>query len=170
MNPHKCIAFNTYYGSAITAMDLREPMGTWVYGCDRCQEVCPRNQPWMNQELPENGALEERSSDFDLVTLLTMTEDHYLNKVWPLTFYISRENIARWRMNAARALGNLGDRDNVPLLANTLTENGDENVRAMSAWALGRLGGARARKALEVSLSGEDGPVRQEITLALEKL
>lgn len=167
MNPSRCIAFNTYYGTGITKTDLREPMGTWVYGCDRCQEVCPRNQPWMNQDLPENLGLVQRAPDFQLDTLLTMTQDHYVDKVWPLTFYISRKNIAKWHMNAARALGNLGDRRYVPPLSQVMTDHPDETVRGMCAWSLGRLGGSRARKALESRLTREDGLVAEEIRLAL---
>lgn len=168
MNPHLCIAFNSYYGSGITSMDLREPMGTWVYGCDRCQQVCPRNQPWLSQDLPENSPLMDRVEDLQLSTLLTMNEDHYVNKVWSLCFYISRKNIAKWQMNAARALGNLGDRAYIPILIQTLSENPHEIVRGMSAWAMGNLGGNRAKKALKSQLSKEDGPVGQEIEHALE--
>ncbi|MBW2090978.1 MAG: epoxyqueuosine reductase [Deltaproteobacteria bacterium] len=170
MNPFRCIAFNSYYGSGITPMDLREPMGTWVYGCDRCQEVCPRNQAWINQDLPKNQPLTDRASDFQLDVLLRMDEDHYVNKVWPLTFYISRKNIAKWQMNAARALGNLGDRFYVPVLIESLNENADETVRGMSAWALGRLGGDQAKEALEMRLPKEEGLVKEEIALALGKM
>jgi epoxyqueuosine reductase len=170
MNPRKCIAYNTYYAPGITAADLREPMGTWVYGCDRCQEVCPRNQPWMNQALPENSSLMERAEDFQPDTLLTMTQEHYENKVWPLAFYIPKENIATWKMNAARALGNMGDRSHVPILAQVLAENPDETVRGMCAWALGRLDGERAKGVLESCLSREEGLVKEEIELALERM
>jgi hypothetical protein len=48
----------------------------------------------------------ERAEDFRLDTLLTMSERHYVEKVWPLAFYIAKDNVAKWRMNAARALGN----------------------------------------------------------------
>ncbi len=170
MNPRKCIAFNSYYGNGMTPLELREPMGIWVYGCDRCQEVCPRNQAWMHQDLPENPSLEERADDFRLDTLLTMTDDHYVNKVWPLAFYIPKENIAKWKMNAARAIGNQGDRSYIALLAKVLNETPDETVRGMCAWALGRLGGTQAKAALESRLPREDGMVKQEISLALEKL
>ena len=170
MNPRKCIAYNTYYTRGMTALDLREPMGTWVFGCDRCQEVCPRNQAWMNQALPENSYLIERADDFQLDVLLSMTQDHYENKVWPIAFYIPKDNIAKWKMNAARALGNLGDRSHVPLLIQALTGNPDETVRGMSAWALSRLGGSQAKAALESRLPREDGMVKEEIKLALEKL
>ncbi len=170
MNPRKCIAFNTYYAPGITDPDLREPMGIWVYGCDRCQEVCPRNQPWLNQGLPENDSLAERADDFRLDTLLTMTQDHYENKVWPLAFYISKKNIGKWKMNAARAMGNLGDMGYIPLLAEALSDNPDETVRGMCAWALGRLGGSDAGSALEARLSREDGLVKKEIEMALRQM
>jgi len=105
-----------------------------------------------------------------LETLLTMTQEHYENKVWPLLFYISPANIAKWKMGAARALGNLGDRSHVPVLAQVLAENTDETVRGMCAWALGRLGGSHAKAALESRLPREDGLVKEEIELALENI
>lgn len=168
MNPLRCIAFNSYYTNGITPLDLREPMGTWVYGCDRCQEVCPRNQPWLNQDLPENGALMQRAPDFTLDRLLTMDEAHYVNRVWPLAFYISRKKVSKWQMNAARALGNQGDPDHVPLLVQSLNDSPHEIVRGMCAWSLGRLGGVRARAALEACRSKEEGLVLAEIGQALE--
>jgi epoxyqueuosine reductase len=109
-----------------------------------------------------------RAPDFALSTLLTMDDKHYVNKVWPLAFYISRQKAATWQMNAARALGNQGDPDNVPLLIQSLNDNPHEMVRGMCAWSLGRLGGARAKAALEGRLSRENGPVRLEIEQALE--
>jgi epoxyqueuosine reductase len=143
-------------------------MGTWVYGCDRCQEVCPRNLPWLNQALPENESLMQRAPDFSLSTLLTMDDKHYVDKVWPLAFYISRKKAAKWQMNAARALGNQGDPDNVPLLIQSLNDSPHEIVRGMCAWSLGQLGGARAREALEGRRSLENDLVRLEIEKALE--
>jgi epoxyqueuosine reductase len=168
MNPLRCIAYNSYYTQGITPPELREPMGTWVYGCDRCQEVCPRNQPWLNQELPPNESLIQRAQNFSLSTLLIMDDDHYVDKVWPLAFYISRKNAAKWQMNAARALGNQGDTDNVPHLVKSLNSSPHPMVRGMSAWSLGHLGGARAKKALELQRSRENGLVREEIEQALE--
>ena len=170
MNPRKCIAFNSYYAPGITPIELREPMGIWVFGCDRCQEVCPRNQPLMNQRLPENTSLVEKADDFQLDTLLTMSQEHYENKVWPLAFYIPKENIAKWKMNAARAMGNSGDPDHISLLATALAENPDETVRGMCAWALGKLGGSKAKAALESRRSQEDGLVKEEIERALENM
>jgi len=168
MNPLRCIAYNSYYTKGITPLKLREPMGTWVYGCDRCQEVCPRNQPWSNQDLPPNEPLIKRAPDFSLGKLLEMNGDHYVNKVWPLAFYISRKNAAKWQMNASRALGNQGDPDHVPLLIKSLKGSPHEIVRGMSAWSLSRLGGGRSKAALEAQRSRENGLVKEEIERALE--
>jgi hypothetical protein len=38
----------------------------------------------------------------------------------------------------------------------------------MSAWALGRLGGRRAKKGLEAARAREEGTVKEEIESALE--
>jgi epoxyqueuosine reductase len=167
MEPARCVAYLSYYGPELTPRELRKPMGTWVYGCDRCQEACPRNHPWMKQQLPENEELEARADDFDLTTLLTMSQDHYEEKVWPLFFYMSRRSLDRWQMNAARALGNRGDPDTAGILADALGGSPYENVRAMAAWALGRIGTASAREALERRRGRAVGVVRDEIDLAL---
>ena len=85
-----------------------------------------------------------------------------------MAFYISRNNTAKWQMNAARALGNLGDPDNVPLLIQSLQDSPHEVVRGMCAWALGHLGGAKARAALESRLPRENAVVGWEIENALK--
>ena len=167
MDPRRCIAYLSFYGEGITPLEFREPMGTWIYGCDRCQQVCPRNEAYAVHELPVNEQLEKRAGDFRPDKLLAMTDEHYINKVWPLCFYISRKNKAKWQMNAARALGNLKDPQFVPALAESLSANPSELVRGMCAWSLGRIGGFQARQALEAALKKETGLVMQEIELAL---
>lgn len=169
MNPTKCIAFNSYYGADLTPLDLREAMGTWIYGCDVCQEACPRNKPWMRQEKPLNEDLDRRKSDYLPSTILQMDQTFYEEKIWPRYFYISRKRIDKWQMNAARVLGNTRDTEHVSLLARSLQSSPYGNVRAMSAWALGRIGGKRARQALEKSRRKETGLLQREIDLALEK-
>jgi epoxyqueuosine reductase len=64
----------------------------------------------------------------------------------------------------------MGDTGHVPILAQTLSDNPDETVRGMCAWALSRLGGSKAKAALESRLPNEDGLVAEEINLALEKI
>lgn len=170
LNPPRCISYNSYYGDTITPLEMREPMGTWVYGCDRCQEVCPRNTPWSQQDLPPNPELEARVEDLLPQTLVNMSQEHYEQKVWPKAFYIPRDKRAKWQMNAARSLGNLGDRGFVPDLVRALEDNPSDMVRSMAAWSLGRLGGAKAKQALERRRASESDEVKAEIALALKDM
>ena len=66
IDPRRCISFLTYYGEGLTPLELREPMGMYVYGCDRCQNVCPRNIPWMAGEKPQNPRVSAKAANFDL--------------------------------------------------------------------------------------------------------
>jgi len=68
--------------------------------------------------------------------------------------------------NVAVALGNWGAPEAVPALTRAL-EDPEPLVRGHAAWALGRIGTAEARAALEVRLARErDGAVLEELDLA----
>jgi epoxyqueuosine reductase len=167
IDPRRCISYLTYFGSELTPRDLREPMGLCVYGCDRCQNVCPRNSPWLARELPMNRKTAEMVEDFRLEKLLHMDKAFFTEKIWPHMFYMSDADLWRWKANAARAMGNTLDEAYIPELVRAFRESGDERVAAMIVWALGRIGGDSARQALEAFLPGSRSPVREEILAAL---
>jgi epoxyqueuosine reductase len=167
MDPRKCIAYQTYFAPGEIPRDMRAKMGTWVYGCDLCQEACPRNKKWQEKSKPMDMRLLERAADFSLVRLLTMSQDHYEQKVWPLLYYIRKENRKLWQRNAAVALGNQGDPEAVTALVSAL-EDPEPVVRMHAAWALGKIGGRQAGSALEKRRGLEDDEgVRQEMEEAL---
>ncbi len=169
IDPRKCISYLTYYGDGITPYELREPMGLYIYGCDRCQNVCPRNQAWLAKELPINKRVAAKADDFDLIGLLRMNKKYYRTKIWPHMFYMSFNDIWRWKMNVARAMGNTLDKKYIPDLTAAFNENRDEKVKGMIAWALGRIGGEKSKTTLETFLLDSDGMVHEEIEYALEK-
>ena len=167
MDPRKCIAYHSYFNDGEFPRNLRSQMGTWIYGCDRCQEVCPRNKKWLEKKKPMDQGLLERAEHFQIPTLLTMSQQHYEQRVWPLLYYIRKENRKLWQRNAAIALGNQGDPDTVPILLVAL-EDPEPLVRGHAAWALGKIGGGKARAALEKRRNSErDEKVRQEVEGAL---
>ncbi len=169
IDPRRCVSFMTYYGKEITPRELREPMGLYVYGCDRCQNACPRNLPWLSRERPVNARAEAKVKDFDLRALLRMDDAYFQNRIWPHMFYMSQRNLWKWKMNVARAMGNSHDDSYVPDLVRAWDENEDARVRGMIAWAMGRLGGGQAKNALERYRTGSDGTVREEVEAALDK-
>ncbi len=168
MDPRRCIAYQSYFNCGEIPLDMRPQMGTWVYGCDACQEVCPRNQKWLEKEKPPDPELFARADDFELPMLLSMSQEYYESKVWPLLSYIRKENRKLWQRNAAVALGNQGDPAVIPLLVSALNDP-EPLVRGHAAWALGKIGGRRAQEALEKGRKSDpEEKVRKEIEAALE--
>lgn len=170
IDPQRCISYLSYYGEDITPVNLREPMGLRVYGCDRCQDVCPRNDAWAAQELSVNSRVVQKAPDFDLRSLLHMDVNYFKERIWPHMFYMPSEELWRFQMNVARAMGNSVDAAYVPDLARALKENQDARVRGMAAWALGRIGGQEAREVLVQHQDPADGLVAEEIKAALQMI
>jgi epoxyqueuosine reductase len=170
IDPSRCISYLTYFGEGITPMALREPMGLWVYGCDHCQNVCPRNAPWLAKELPLNQKVAGMVDDFRLNKLLQMDKAYFNSRIWPHMFYMQDKDIWRWKMNVARAMGNSLDPEYLPELRVAFRSNDDERVLGMLAWAMGRIGGLKAKKILNDFLPGCNGPVRKEIEFALDSI
>lgn len=172
MDPRRCIAYNSYsapgswFGGAqaVIPPDIRENMGTWVYGCDICQQVCPRNQPRLKAKLPPNPYLERIAAGFQLENLVNISDEHF-SRLYTLLNYV--DNKRYLQRNAAVALGNQGDPGAVSALVRAM-ESRDEYLRGHAAWALGKIGGPQARGTLESQLVRETCQyVRDEIAAAL---
>lgn len=168
IDPRRCISYLTYYGEGLTPLEFREPMGMYVYGCDRCQNVCPRNTPWMAEEKSPNAKVAAKAANFDLPCLLHMDKPYFEQKIWPHMFYMSADDLWRWKMNAARAMGNSLNPVYVTDLIRAFQENSDQRVKSMIVWALGHIGGSQAKAALEKFLQDSAGIVKEEITQAME--
>ncbi|MEE8490481.1 MAG: tRNA epoxyqueuosine(34) reductase QueG [Acidimicrobiia bacterium] len=147
----------------IIPQELRIPWGDRVYGCDDCLEACPPGRRWMEE------AISEAPGRVNLAELLTATDQELLDSYGH--FYIPRRNPAFLRRNALVALGNSGGPEAVALAVRYMQDR-DPVLRAHAAWALGRLGGKNAHRALAMALPAEaNTDVRDEIenaTLTLQ--
>jgi len=174
MDPRRCITFNNCmtqddYLEGVTSYippEIREKMGTWIHGCDICQEVCPRNRRRLKAKLPQNEFLVKIAQDFELIKLLNLSDEFYTKRVRPLMYNYIREK-KYFQRNAAIALGNMGDPSFIPDLAQAMQDS-EALVRGYAAWALGKIGGSRSRQILEASLVREtDESAKKEIQAAL---
>jgi epoxyqueuosine reductase len=68
----------------------------------------------------------------------------------------------------ARAMGNRRDPEYIPALMAAFRSNDDERVLGMLAWAIGRIGGLKAKAVLNGILPGSNGLVQKEIVFALD--
>ncbi|MBI5882084.1 MAG: tRNA epoxyqueuosine(34) reductase QueG [Elusimicrobia bacterium] len=147
--------------------DWRKLWGRRLYGCATCQEVCPKNagvKP--SGRTVETGVV---GPSIPLLPLLTMTEAEYRTR------YSGNQIAARWvrfdaiRRNACLSLGNSQDPAAIPALTDALRCDPSALIRGHAAWALGKIGGARSKSALEKQRPAEiDAQAAGEISSALE--
>ena len=146
---------------------FREKWEDRLYGCTTCQEVCPQNRKVIPKKYkPEYGYI---GSKIPLIPLLQITEEKFQSYfAYNQIAMRPREAIKR---NAVLALGNIGDPRAVVPLIKVLQEDDNSMVRGHTAWALGKIGGEKAKFALEKALKIEkDKEVKKEIINALEML
>jgi epoxyqueuosine reductase len=164
LDNHRCISFQTIENRGSIPEGLRPLMGDWVFGCDICQDVCPVNRKTSSTPIPE---FQETDGSVPLSELLLMETAAYQQRFRGRA--VKRAKQRGLQRNAAIALGNTGDRDAVGIL-NKGMESTEGVVRGHVAWAMGRLGGKAARRALEASRDREQDPeVLREIESALTR-
>jgi epoxyqueuosine reductase len=177
VDPRRCIAFNHwvtqsdhYYPGGVGGYidpEIRAKMGSWIHGCDICQEVCPRNRARLKAKLPPNQFLNKIAEEFELRKLLHLSEEFYTTIVQPVMYNYIRHR-KYFQRNAAIALGNSGDPAYLPDLAQAV-QDVEGMVRGYAAWALGRIGGGKARSILGAALTREtDRFAIAEMKAALE--
>jgi epoxyqueuosine reductase len=167
LDARRCISYLTIELKGAMPRELRAAIGTWVFGCDVCQEVCPFNRSSRPRPL-DPGLAEKPALDvIELVGLLELTSSVYRRLVRKRA--IGRVNRVQLQRNAAVALGNTRSASAVEPLTRALSGNVSPLVRGHVAWALGRIGGSEARRILNDALALEsDAGVREEIALALD--
>lgn len=167
LNAQRCVSYLTQTKGHIEDDELKRKIGNRLYGCDTCQIVCPKNKGMHADHHPE------LEPDPELVKPLLK----------PLLFLSNREfkerfgsSAAAWRgrkpiqRNAILALGNFRDKTAVPELIHLLRTDERPEIRGAAVWALGRIGGAEAREALEAAAGKEqDEAVRRELAKAISQ-
>lgn len=166
VDARRCISYLTIEHKGPIPRPLRPLIGGHLFGCDVCQEVCP----WNAHGSPPAMALFEARPEviaMDAAAALGCTAEEFSTIFKGSAVKRTRRSgLAR---NAAIVLGNTGDKTWIGPLAAALTGHDAELARGHAAWALGRLGGARARTYLETALSTEaSNYVLEELRYALE--
>lgn len=176
IDARRCISYLTIENSGPIPKPLRRAIGTWIFGCDLCQEICPWNAG--QSVRAGSGADEElrpraQQSRPDLLWLLELGAAQFRRFVKRTALRrLGRSQLLR---NVAVALGNVGSRSELPAIIAALQRE-PPLVRRHLAWAIGEIAArdvgarAQAQAALLARLSVEDdGEVREELEAALEQ-
>ncbi len=140
LDASRCISYLTIEHRGPIAVELREPIGDWLFGCDVCQEVCPWNRK------PERAShhQEDPLDSIELTGLFSISDELFRERYRATPLWRSRRRgILR---NAAIVLGNQGRDDSIEALKLGLADV-EPIVRGASAWALGRIGAPPANAA-----------------------
>ena len=148
MDPRRCLAYLTIEHRGAIPVALRPALENWVFGCDLCQEACP----W-NRDARDDADCEALSPH--LPSLLALDGDAFRARYGRTA--VARAKRRGLLRNVAVALGNSGNPAAVPPLIGALADS-EPLVRAHAAWALGRLSGVAARRALDAARTREPDP------------
>jgi epoxyqueuosine reductase len=137
LDARRCISYLTIEHHGAIPAELRAAIGTWIFGCDVCQEVCPFNA---GAGEPPADELRPRSIDHALPDLAKLARAG-TNQLRQLVKRTALRRVPRRVLlrNVAVALGNTGSADAIEPLAQLLSDT-EPLVRAHAAWALGELG------------------------------
>ncbi len=172
VDARRCISDLTQRKTPIPR-ELRAAIGNRLWGCDDCQTPCPvneRKQPRSARVRRDDAfaPLPHVGTAMHLPSVLAMTRSQF--RAWFGPTAMAWRGKAVLQRNAAVALGNSRDRRAVPALVQALDDR-KALVRGHAAWALGELGGRRARAALEALVDREtDAWVCDEARAALERV
>jgi epoxyqueuosine reductase len=145
----RCISYLTIELKGDIPEELREPMGSLLYGCDICQDVCPWNVSFARElrepALTPRGELTGRDARTLARELIAMDDATFRTRFRGSPMKrAKRRGLAR---NAAVVLGNTGTSDDVPALAAGLTDP-DPLVQRHAEWAICRIGTPESLAAL----------------------
>jgi|SRR5579863_5670665 len=147
LDARRCISYLTIELRGAIPLELREPIGRHVFGCDICQDVCPWNRSAPITTLPNfqpRRYAEHSLFSPDLEWLMSLSDEDFRS-----AFRASPVKRAKWRglvRNACVAIGNSGMRPGEPSYAeicarlSKLAASDDLIFADHAQWALGRLG------------------------------
>lgn len=153
-----CISYQTIENKGLIPRELRRAIGTHIYGCDVCLEVCPWNrfaQTGRQLLLVGRSGLAKLS----LREILELTPERFA-EVFRRTA-VKRLKLTGLLRNACVVAGNTEARDCLDALVR-LAGHSSPVVRAHAVWAVRRLG-AEARL-IEVRAAEQESSVLTEYT------
>ncbi len=134
MNGPACVSFLNTMGTCAPGKKHYDRCGSWVFGCDACQDACPFNRKaWDARE--NFPGLEELAGQISYEQLLVM-DYAALNALLPQKFwYIRPDSLWKWKCNVLNAIHNNYDAKYFPYIEHA-TKDQKEEVREMAKWVL----------------------------------
>ncbi len=105
LDARRCISYLTIEHKGAVPTGIRRQLGTWVFGCDICQEVCPWNQKFARDASASLLGLEASNAYMELEWLAGISDQEFQRALGHTPF--ERPGPSGIRRNARVALENL---------------------------------------------------------------
>lgn len=130
-----CVScLTTWEGWDLRKEPMRDKIGSWIFGCDVCQDVCPHNKnAWENNEL--FPGLEELSGHLSYENIVLADYEWLEAVLQPKLWYIPKKKIWRYKTNALNAMLNNYKDEYVSVIKKACLDKYKE-VRDMAEWIL----------------------------------
>ncbi|MBR3119261.1 MAG: tRNA epoxyqueuosine(34) reductase QueG [Oceanobacillus sp.] len=165
LNAQRCIAFLTQTKDFLPD-EFRTKLGNRLYGCDTCQQVCPRNKGIDSHIHPEFEPEHDLAKP-KLEPMLRISNRSFKEKFGHMSgSWRGKKPLQR---NALIALGHYKDKTAIPEMISVMKEDSRPVIRGTAAWALGKIGTVEAFRAIEAAMENEkDDQVLFEMEKGLE--
>ena len=129
IDARRCISYLTIELKDDIPTELRDKMGSWVFGCDICQVVCP----WNRFAGEGDPAFSDQAPATPLTDELSMTAEEFNRRFRGSP--VKRAKRRGYLRNVVVALGNTGDMHALPVLQAALKHD-EPLVREHARWAI----------------------------------
>lgn len=164
LNSQKCISFLTQTKGYMQD-EYRYKIGNRLYGCDTCQQVCPKNKGINTQQ--DDIVLEPEILKPRLVPLLKMNNKEFKNTYGHLAgAWRGKKPIQR---NAILALAHFKEATAIPDLKDVAINDPRPMIRGTAYWAIGQILGEEAIEFINEHYASEIEEVQQEMIKGLEQ-
>lgn len=162
INAQRCIAFLTQTKGPMPE-EFRKKIGNRLYGCDSCQTVCPKNKG-IDFHFHEEMEPEPELAKPLLTPLLNMSNREFKEKFGHVSgSWRGKKPIQR---NAIIALAHFKEESALPDLIAVLQNDPRSDIRAIAAWAIGKIEGNIAEQSL---LIAKDKETDEEVLVEIQK-
>ncbi|MFC4024582.1 tRNA epoxyqueuosine(34) reductase QueG [Oceanobacillus longus] len=165
LNAQRCIAFLTQTKDFLPD-EFRTKIGNRIYGCDTCQQVCPKNKGIDFHIHPEFEP-EHDIAKPKLIPMLQISNREFKEKFGPISgAWRGKKPLQR---NALIALGHYKDKTAITEMIEVMNNDPRPVIRGTAAWSLGKIGTEEAFRAIKDAMTKEtDEQVCFEMKKGLE--
>lgn len=166
LDSQKCISFLTQTKGFLPD-EYRSKIGNRLYGCDTCQQVCPRNKG-INTDHHEDIVLEPEILKPELTGLLEISNRNFKDTYGHLAgVWRGKKPIQR---NAIIALAHFKEADSADVLKRVAENDTRPVIKGTAYWAIGRILGDEALEYINERFKAEtDEQVREEMLKGIQE-